>query len=343
MGTLTCEVSIDPHSQILHGSEHAEKTFSFTEHEHDRPTQWWFQQDPAGTVFFAVFYTRACRWNRCLGCNLPATSSLNHVHYRDVMKQVDHIFALEEVKARAHEIHKLIVSNNGSVLDQLTFPTTALFYLLARINTLLPNLDVLSIETRAEYVEWDELSYIARALEERDHRAVLELAIGFEAFDDHIRNDVFHKGLSLKTFERLVELMSPYRYQLKSYFMLKPVMGMTDDEAVADIHRAIDYLDEQATRSGVPMNMHINPTYVAYGTKLAEAFAQGEYSPPTLAHVARAALHAQGKNVSIYLGLFDEGLAVPGGSFLREGDEPLRERLEAFNRTQDFDLLGAGS
>jgi radical SAM enzyme (TIGR01210 family) len=255
------------------------------------------------------------------------------------MSQIDHVFALEELKTRAHEIQKLIVSNNGSVLDQLTFPTTALFYLLTRINTLLPNLDVLSLETRAEYVEWDELSYIARALEERDHRAVLELAIGFEAFDDHIRNDVFHKGLSLTTFERLVELMSPYRYRLKSYFMLKPVMGMSDDEAVADIHRAIDYLHDQATRSSVPMNMHLNPTYAAYGTQLAEAFARGEYSPPRLADVIRAARHGRGKNVSIYLGLFDEGLAVPGGSFLREGDEPLRERLEAFNRTQDFDLL----
>jgi archaeosine synthase beta-subunit len=332
-------MSVDPHDQILHGSQHAEKSFSFTERDPSMPTQWWFQQETQGTILFVVFYTQACRWNRCLGCNLPATCSLNPVHYREIMAQIDHIFALDEVKARAHEIHKIIVSNNGSVLDQLTFPTTALFYLLARINTELPYLDVLSLESRAEYVEWDELSYIARALEERDRRAELELAIGFEAFDDHIRNDVFNKGLSLKMFEQLVDLMSPYRYRLKSYFMLKPVMGMSDDEAVADIHHAIDYLHEQATRSGVPMNMHLNPTYAAYGTQLAEAFASGQFVPPTLADVARAARHARGKALTIYLGLFDEGLAVPGGSFLRDGDEPLRERLEEFNRTQDFDLL----
>ncbi len=329
----------DPQKQILQGSERGEKTFSFSERDPCVPTQWWWQQEAEGPVLFAVFYTRACRWNRCLGCNLPATSSLNHIHYRDIMAQIDHLFAIDEVKTRAQEIHKLIVSNNGSVLDQLTFPTTALFYLLARINTLLPNLGVLSIETRAEYVEWDELSYIARALEERDHRAELELAIGFEAFDDRIRNQVFHKGLSLKTFEDLVDLMSPYRYRLKCYFMLKPVMGISDDEAVTDIHRAIDYLHEQATRSGVRINLHLNPTYVAHGTQLEPAFASGLFVPPTLGDVARAARHARGKNLSVYLGLFDEGLAVPGGSFLREGDEPLRERLEAFNRTQDFALL----
>lgn len=337
--TLRTDVPTEPHLQILHGSETAEKCFAFTERDPTLPTQWWFQQEPEGTVLFTVFYTRACRWNRCLGCNLPATASLHHVHFRDLMAQIDHLFALDEIKARARDIHKLIVSNNGSVLDEVTFPTTALFYLLARMNVELPNLDVLSLETRAEYVDWDELSYIARALNERDRRAVLELAIGFEAFDDHIRNHVFKKGLTLETFERLVELMSPYQYRLKCYFMLKPVVGMTSDEAVEDIHRAIDYLHDQVTQSGVPINMHLNPTYVASGTSLVEAFERGLYSPPTLHEVARAARHARGKNLSVYLGLFDEGLAVPGGSFLREGDEPLRDRLEQFNRTQNFDLL----
>jgi hypothetical protein len=43
----------------------------------------------------------------------------------------------------------------------------------------------------------------------------------------------------------------------------------------------------------------------------------------------------------MFLGLNDEGLSVPGGSFLREGDEPVVNLLEQFNRTQDFELLRA--
>ncbi len=39
------------------------------------------------------------------------------------------------------------------------------------------------------------------------------------------------------------------------------------------------------------------------------------------------------------MGLFDEGLAVDGGSFLQEGDEELVKELERFNRTQDYDIL----
>lgn len=73
---------------------------------------------------------------------------------------------------------------------------------------------------------------------------------------------------------------------------------------------------------------------------LEERFRQGEYSPPWLRDLARAALHGGGKPLSLFLGLSDEGLAREGGSFIRPGEAPLLEKLEAFNRSQDFGLLG---
>ena len=41
--------------------------------------------------------------------------------------------------------------------------------------------------------------------------------------------------------------------------------------------------------------------------------------------------HAEGKDISLYIGLDDEGLAVENGSFIREGDENLVEKLSEFN------------
>ena len=55
--------------------------------------------------------------------------------------------------------------------------------------------------------------------------------------------------------------------------------------------------------------------------------------------MARAARYAKDKPLSIFIGLFDEGLAVEGGSFLREGDDELVQLLEQFNRTQNYDIL----
>lgn len=333
---------IDAATQILHGSQKAGKTYGFDEaHDPARPTDLWFQESDEGLVLFVVFYTQACRWSRCLGCNLPSKQSRRHISYKYLMAQVDHVLRLPEVAGRRADIRKVIASNNGSVLDEVTFSSTALVYFIANLNLQLPNLRTLSLETRPEYVDLPELEFLARVLAEGEQPTGLELAVGFEAFDERIRNAVFDKGLSLAAFEGLVRKVAPFGFRVKCYFMQKPVPGMSDEEAVADIRLAIDYLAEMTARHRVPINMHLNPTFVAAGTVLEDAFRRGEYAPPKLRDVARAALHARGKRISIFIGLTVEGLAVNGGSAIRNGDGPLVGILERFNRTQDYSILDA--
>ena len=326
--------------QIVENSRKAGKTYEFDEaHDETLPAEIWFQQSDEGLILFAVFYTQACRWSRCVGCNLPSRMSREHVGYRALMAQIDRVFSDPEVVRRRTDIRKVIASNNGSILDEETFSSTALVYLLANLNLHLPNLEVLSIETRPEYVDFAELEFIARILAEADTPVQLELSIGFEAFDDVIRNEVYDKGLTLETFQRLVADVAPYGYHLKCYFMQKPVPGMTDDEGIEDVRRAMDYLDETADRHGVAINVHLNPTYVAAGTVLEEALRKRQYTPPRLCDVADAVRHARDRRVTVFIGLSDEGLAVEGGSFVRREEEHLVEKLEEFNRTQDYDIL----
>ncbi len=326
--------------QIDYGSKKAGKTYGFDqEHDETLPAQMWFQESNEGLILFVVFYTQACRWSRCLGCNLPSMVSREHVSYKAIIKQIDNVMADPDVRTRRTSIRKIIVSNNGSVLDEDTFSSTALMYLIARLNLNMPNLKTLTMESRPEYVDLAELEFISRALAESDSRTRLEIAIGFEAFDNRIRNKVFDKGMTLEVFENLVQKMAPYGFRLKCYFMQKPVPDMSDADAVADIHDAIDYINRVSSENGVEINMHLNPTYVAVGTALEPAFREGAFAPPLLKDVARAALHARGKSVSIFIGLSDEDLAVDGGSFIREGDEALVVQLERFNREQDFGIL----
>jgi uncharacterized Fe-S cluster-containing MiaB family protein len=121
--------------------------------------------------------------------------------------------------------------------------------------------------------------------------------------------------------------------------MQKPVPGLSDAEAVADIHDAINYLSHIADKHDIHINMHLNPTYVAAGTALATAFREGRYTPPLLEDVAEAAYHARAKSVSTFIGLSDEGLAVEGGSFLLENSQVLVDKLELFNRSRNFNIL----
>jgi len=326
--------------QIVENSRKAGKIYEFdVAHDENVPAEIWFQESDEGQILFLVFYSQACRWSRCLSCNLPSKMSPEHVDYRALMAQTDHVFCNPEVTMRRDSIRKVIVSNNGSILDQATFSSTALVYLLAKLNLNLPNVAVVSIEARPEHVEIAELEFIARVLAEGDTPTQLEIAIGFETFDDHIRNEVYDKGLSLEAFEQLVRRMAPYKYRLKCYFMQKPVPGMTDAEAVADIQNAIRYLSRIAAEVDIAINLHLNPTFVAAGTMLEEAFRERRYTPPLLRDVAAAARHARNKPLTLFVGLTTEGLDVEGGSPIRQGDEALVERLEQFNRTQDYDIL----
>ena len=327
-------------NQILMGSKKSGKTYTFSDDHHpEKPAQIWFQESEEGLVLFVVFYTQACRWSRCLGCNLPSISCLNHIDYKALVNQIDHLFSMPEVVKKREKIKKLIVSNNGSILDEVTFSSSALMYLMVRANMLLPNLSVVCLETRPEFVDLAELEFLARALEEGDTPTRLEIAIGFEAFDSKVRNEVFNKGLELSVFERFVRDMAEYDFRIKTYFMQKPVPDMSDEEGVTDIGQAVGYLSEMARDHNVSINMHLNPTYVARGTRLVESFNQGRYAPPRLIDVARAALHGDGTPISIFIGLYDEGLAVPGGSFIREGDDLLITEMEKFNRSQDYGIL----
>lgn len=316
------------------------KDYAFDEaHDPRRPADWWFQESVEGQVLFVVFYTQACRYSRCLGCNLPSRMSQKHVGFRDLMAQVDFVFAQPEIARCQTAIRKVIVSNNGSVLDEVTFSSTALIYLVAELNLHFPNLDVLALETRIEYVDEAELEFIARALGEGDTPTTLELAIGFEAFDDRIRNGIFRKALPLDRFDALCQKVARHRFRLKCYLMQKPIPGLSDEDAIRDVTAAIDYLSHQADRHRLAINLHLNPTFAAAGTPLEDSFLRGEFTPPSLRDVARAALHAENKPISVFIGLSDEGLACPNGSFLRAADAALVPQLEAFNRTQHYAIL----
>jgi radical SAM enzyme (TIGR01210 family) len=326
--------------QILEGTRKGSKDYAFDDaHDPQRPADLWFQRSDEGEILFVVFYSQACRWSQCLGCNLPSRMSKRHIDFQALMAQVDHVFNHPDVVRRFSTLRKVIVSNNGSVLDEATFSSTALMYLVAKLNTHLPHLSVLSLETRVEYVDLAELEFLARALREGATPTVLELAVGFEAMDDRIRNHVFRKGLELDRFEGLCRMLAAHQFHLKCYFMQKPVPGMSDAAAIADVQHALRYLCGLSRTHGLKINFHLNPTYVASGTVLEDSFRAGEYAPPRLRDVARAVLAAEGTDLSVFIGLSDEGLACAGGSFVRAGEEALVAGLEAFNRTQDYGAL----
>lgn len=306
----------------------------------DRPVDVWTQESTEGKILFVVFYTQACRWKKCIGCNFHDNASRKHVNFEDIIDQIDHVFDNIDTTG----VNKIIFSNGGSMLDEETFSSTALMYLVYKLNRFHKHVKIISLESRLEYIDKCELEMLKRALMEGNSETELEIGIGFEAYDPYIRNTVFNKGLDDKDFEKFLSVASEYGYSVKCYFMLKPIPNLSTEDAIADIHKAIGYLSHCSEKYDVKINMHLNPTYVAKNTQLVKPFNEGAFVPPTLIDVCKAILPAKdtgGDKFSIYLGLSDEGLAVEGGSFIRDEDieAVYVEMLETYNRTQDYDII----
>ncbi|HAU66527.1 MAG: hypothetical protein A2017_19490 [Lentisphaerae bacterium GWF2_44_16] len=331
------EIKID----LLRRLKGCGKTFTFDEtHDKNQPIDVFFQETHKGLVLFVIFYTQACRWMVCSGCTLPSTSSQKYVDTRAIMAQTRSIFQRPEVLARAKQIKKVIVSNQGSMLDQETFSTAALCHFVAKCIEHLPNMEVLTLESRPEYIEESELLLLAQALQDNETPATLEIAIGLEMFDKHKRNHMFRKGLSNDRLQDLAQQLARHEFRLKCYFMFKPILGMSNEEAIEDVRGAITYLgDLQHRMPGSSISIHLNPTYVGQGTPLKDAFDRGEYLPPRVEDLIQAIRHGEHHGIPIFVGLNDEGLAVAGGSFVRPGDETLIELIAEFNRTQDYRLF----
>ncbi len=107
-----------------------------------------------------LFNTKRCQY-QCSFCQLPAKSSKVWIPSDDIIVQFEYI--MHEVKHALSILDRISISNEGSVLDQSTFPTSALLEITDCINEL-RRVRTFVIETRVEFVDIDILSDIKKEL-----------------------------------------------------------------------------------------------------------------------------------------------------------------------------------
>lgn len=314
------------------------KTFSFNNNQDPtQPARIWFEESAEGLTLFVVFYTLACTWGKCTACNLPSVSASTPIKEDDLIKQVDALFSYDCVAVLLSVVKKIIVSNNGSMLDEQTFAQQALIHLIQQAYTYIPNLTTFTIETRAEFITPNKLKYAKEILDPNE--IALEIAIGLEAHSPHVRNVELKKGLTNHALEHAARICAEHGCTLKCYVMQKPIPNMTHTEATEDAKKCVDYLDYLAKQFNIRINIHLFPTYVARGTILERCYLKGTYEPPKLTDVIRVVMHAQTSGLTVTVGLFDEGLAIEPMSIVKHEDEALVKAISGFNYDQDFNKL----
>lgn len=311
--------------------------------EPDRPIQFWFDTARGGLQLFIVYYTARCSYGLCMGCALPKLAADALISPAAMFRQTELVLDHMTTEQERAKVSTLVLSNNGSVLDEPTFPQAALLHTLVRAAETLPNLRTISLETRVEFVRETQLRAIRTTLDSVRDGLAFELAVGVEIFDEKLRNRVARKGLSNRGLARLADMAARCGAGLRCYFMLKPLPDMSDDDAFDDLARGLDYFDAISRDTGVPVVVHVNPTYAALGTELEAAFKEGRFVPPDLRRLEALLSARKVGSAQVHLGLNDEGLAVEGGSFLRPDVADAARRLRRFNALQDPSQLHAGT
>ncbi|MCP4805135.1 MAG: hypothetical protein GY913_04450 [Proteobacteria bacterium] len=298
-----------------------------------RPLFHWFVDCSTGKELVLALYTLPCRYARCVFCSLPSLAEGgDRVRPQDIDAQVDWILSHYD-KTQLDQVTKVSVYTAASTLDQKCLPTRSLMYLLLKVCDL-PALKLLSLETRPEYVEDWELRMLSEVLGEGIQ---VEAAIGYETHDPHLRNTVLKKGLTEKSLRMLMERLSSHQGALKAYVMLKPHHSLTEQGGVDEAIHGLDHLHGLGQEFGVPVSIHLNPTYIAEGCALTDELVAAGYEPPELTSVIRVAEESIQRGMPLYAGLDDEGLALKGGTFQSTGLDAERAvaAILSFNRHQD--------
>ncbi len=199
-------------------------------------------------------------------------------------------------------------------------------------------LELVSLETRPEYVEDWELKTLKHVL---GNNVKLEVGIGYETYDPGLRNKVLKKGLSIESLRRLMQMLSDNDSVLKAYLMLKPHYSLSEEEGVVEAINGLKELASLGDEFKVEVSAHINPTYIAEGCGLTDEMIKFGYQPPELCSLIEVLIAADKLHMPVYAGLDDEGVAIEGGTFRHKelDKDKAVKALQDFNRHQNIDKM----
>lgn len=302
-----------------------------------KPLFHWYVDGHYGKELVFALYTRPCRYGRCAFCSLPFMAEGGEaVLSEDIEKQIDYIIS-HYTQEQIDIISKVSIYTASSVLDQECLPTRSLMYLMLKISYF-KNLKLVSLETRPEYVEDWELKAINNVLPKN---VSVEVGIGYETHNLELRNKVLEKGLTPEALNSLLRLLAENKMELKAYLMLKPHYSLNEEEGVVEAINGLIELDSFRKDYGIPVSVHLNPTYIAADCRLTDEMIEFGYKPPELSSVIKVLEKAAELKLNTYVGLDDEGMAVEGGTFRTTGldKEKTVEAIKDFNKNQDIELL----
>ncbi|MHA1240457.1 MAG: archaeosine biosynthesis radical SAM protein RaSEA [Promethearchaeota archaeon] len=251
---------------------------NYDEKQLDKPISFWIKEDrllkKKGKEFTIILRTKGCSWalgpnGGCSMCGYVQDSTFEKIDQAHIKNQIDYAFQqkLTEI-IEDEEDFVLKIYNSGSFFDDDEISESTRDYIFKKI-TEIPKFKELVIESRVDFITQEKLRKMRSSLD-----IYIEVAIGLETVNDHIRNTYINKGLLFKDFLEAIRLCKINDIGVRAYLLFKPPF-LNEQTAIDDCVSSILKLAELKVNT-----ISINPLNIQKNTLIEHLFYQKRYRPP---------------------------------------------------------------
>ncbi|MBD3212275.1 MAG: TIGR01210 family radical SAM protein [Candidatus Lokiarchaeota archaeon] len=307
-----------------------------------KPVAFWTKKerllDKVGKEFTIILRTKGCYWalehGGCSMCGYIEDANIEDVSSEQIIHQFDNAIQnkITEIREDSND-YVLKIFNSGSFFDDSEINKQTREYIYKKV-TEIPQITEFIVESRTEFVTEEKLIEIKNYLPD----IYIEIGIGLESVDDHIRNKYINKGLTFEDFLHTKELCERNDVGIKAYLLFKPPF-LNEQASIDDCMNSIKTLIDVGIKS-----ISVNPCNVQKNSFVEYLWYQNRYRPPwyySLFECFKKALNSSTiQNTRI--------LCDPSGAGTKRGihnclrkecNEKMRETLSQFVLSQDLDIL----
>ena len=245
----------------------------------NKPVSFWIKEDrlknEIGKEFTVILRTNGCNWalSRQGGCSMCGyVQDASSIKVNDEMIINQFKIALENKRSAIEQDdhhYVLKIFNSGSFFDDSEISDCVRKEIYSYINEIDKIKEVI-IESRVEYITMEKLEKIKEGLNEKK----VEIGIGLESANDHVRNDYINKGLPIKDFEKIVLMSKQLDVGIKAYLLFKPPF-LNEQCAIDDCANSIRYCLDLGVDT-----ISINPINIQKGSLIEHLWYKNLYRPP---------------------------------------------------------------
>lgn len=245
----------------------------------EQPVGFWLKKDrllnEIGKEFTIILRTKGCSWSLgesggCTMCGYIQDANIENVNSVNIIKQFDYAFnsKIKEINNDGDNI-SLKIFNSGSFFDENEISDETRLHIYEKIEEF-DKIKEVVIESRIEYITSDRLTELNDNLKNKH----IEIAIGVETVNDHIRNHYINKGMLFNDFKTVLNICKENHIGVKTYLLLKPPF-LNEQGAIDDCINSINNLISLGVNT-----ISINPVNIQKGTIVENLYLQNRYRPP---------------------------------------------------------------